>query len=80
MIRRIAVSLALVVFAACLIAGGFAADNPFSTAIGRALVAMAGTLVIGLVLGAMASRMMDEHLRQAAAKPKPPAGSGGKDR
>ncbi len=61
---RIAASLALVVFAVCVIAGMTAA-NGFSTIITRALLAMVVTLVIGLVLGAMAQKMLDENLAQA---------------
>ena len=64
---RIAASLALVVFAVCVIAG-MAAHNPFTTVITRALLAMVVTLVIGLVLGSMAQKMLDENLASEAAK------------
>ena len=75
--RRIAAAMSLVAFAVCLVAG-LEADNPLGTILARSLVAMAGTLVVGLVVGAMAQKMLDEHLtstRQAAAGP-PGTGSG----
>jgi NhaP-type Na+/H+ or K+/H+ antiporter len=61
MTTRIAATLALVVFAVCVIAG-MSAENGFTTVIVRALLAMLVTLIIGLVLGAMAQRMLDENL------------------
>lgn len=66
--RRIAASLALIAFVICLLIGGLEADNTFATTVGRALVAMAGTFVIGLVLGAMAQRMIEENLKREAEK------------
>jgi amino acid transporter len=67
---RIASTLALVVFAVCVIAG-IGAQNGFSTVIVRALLAMIATLIVGLVLGAMAQKMLDENLaaQKSAAKP-----------
>ena len=62
MVTRIAGALALLAFAVCLIVGGLGADNTFSTTVERALTAMAATMVIGLVLGAMARRMLEENL------------------
>jgi hypothetical protein len=59
--------MSLVVFAVCLMAG-LAADNPMATTLWRALVAMAGTLVVGLVVGAMAQKMLDEHLAQSRSE------------
>ena len=61
MTRRIAASLSLLVFAIFLIAG-MQASNPLATVLSRALVAMAGTMVISLAIGAMAQRMIDENL------------------
>jgi hypothetical protein len=61
---RIAAALSLVVFAVCVIAG-IVAENAFSTVVIRALLAMIGTLVVGLILGAMAQKMLDENLAQA---------------
>ena len=71
--RRLAASLSLLVFAICLIAG-IDSGNTLSTVLSRALVAMAGTLVVSMVIGAMGQRMLDENvakkedeLRQLAA-------------
>jgi hypothetical protein len=58
---RIAAVLALVVFAVCVIAG-IVAENAFSTVVTRALLAMLVTLVVGMVLGTMAQKMLDENL------------------
>jgi len=69
--RRIAAAMSLIAFAVCLVAG-IEADNPLGTILARSLVAMAGTLVVGLVVGAMAQKMLDEHLattRQAGKEP-----------
>ena len=70
MSRRIAAAMSLIAFAVCLVAG-IEADNPLGTILARSLVAMAGTLVVGLVVGAMAQKMLDEHLatRQAGKDP-----------
>ena len=42
--------------------------NPFSTTVLRALQALVGTLVIGLVIGAMAQKMLDENLQDEEKK------------
>ena len=76
MVRRIAAVMALVAFATCLVAG-IGADNTFATAVSRALAAMAGTFVVGLVVGAMAQRMLDENLAARATPAKPDAESAG---
>jgi hypothetical protein len=60
--RRIAAVCALVVFALCLVLG-MRAQNTFSTTVSRAMLAMAGTFVVGLVLGSVAQRMLDENLK-----------------
>jgi NhaP-type Na+/H+ or K+/H+ antiporter len=60
--KRLAGVSALVVFAFCLVLG-MRADNTFSTTITRALVAMAGTFVVGLLVGFVGQRMLDENLR-----------------
>ena len=60
MTRRIAGIGALLVFAVAVMAG-LEADNTFSTTISRALVAMGVTLVVGLIVGAMAQAMFDEN-------------------
>lgn len=76
--QRLAATLALVAFALCLLIGGMHAGNTFTTTVTRALAAMAGTWVIGMVLGIMAQRMLDEHvkierekLEKSEAKPEP---------
>ena len=69
MAQRIATSVALLAFAACLVAGTFGAGNPFTTTVLRALSAMAGTYVVGLVVGLMVRRTIDENLAATAAEP-----------
>jgi hypothetical protein len=63
MSQRIAAAASLLAFAVCLIAGAFQAGNPFTTVVSRALAAMAVTFVVGLVVGTMAQKMLDENLR-----------------
>ncbi len=58
---RLAASLALIAFATCLVMG-IVAENPFSTVILRALGALVVTLVVGLVLGAMGQKMLEENV------------------
>ena len=53
---RIAATLSLIAFAACLLIGMFQAENGFATIVQRALVAMVVTLFVGLVVGAMAQK------------------------
>lgn len=75
MIRRIAASMSLVAFAVSLLMG-LRADNPFGTIVANALLAMAATFGVGLVVGAMAQKMLDENLAAgAAAQPKDSAES-----
>jgi hypothetical protein len=62
MARRMAAALSMIVFAVCLLAG-LGAGNPPATILYKALVAMIGTLVIGLLLGAMAQKMLDENIK-----------------
>ncbi len=54
--------MSLVVFALCLLVGGVQAGNPFGTTVLRALAAMAGTFVVGLVVGLMAEIMLKESV------------------
>jgi UDP-N-acetylmuramoylalanine-D-glutamate ligase len=68
MIQRIAASLALTAFAVCLLVGGLDAENPFATTVWRALQAMFATLIVGLVLGAMAKAMIRENLDREKEK------------
>jgi NhaP-type Na+/H+ or K+/H+ antiporter len=65
--RRLAVVVALVVFAVCILSG-MAAENTFAETLRRALYGMFGTLVIGLVVGGMAQKMLDENARQLEKK------------
>ncbi|HVT88388.1 MAG TPA: hypothetical protein VHD56_06015 [Tepidisphaeraceae bacterium] len=62
MTQRIAAALSLIVFAVCVMAGT-SAGNPFTTVLSRALLAMAMTMVIGLVIGSMAQKMLDENVK-----------------
>ncbi len=73
MAKRMAGVLSIVVFAFCLLLG-LRAGNPFSTIVSRALVGMAGTYVIGLVLGGIAQRMVDENMRDEERKLRNPGG------
>jgi len=57
--QRLAAILALIAFAVCMLVG-LQADNSFTTTVGRALVAMFVTLVIGLVVGCMVQSMLRE--------------------
>jgi NhaP-type Na+/H+ or K+/H+ antiporter len=66
--QRMAACAALIAFALCLLVGAFGAGNSFSTVILRALVAMAGMYVVGLVLGLMARGMLEENLRDETRK------------
>ncbi len=65
--QRLAAILALLAFALCLYVGGFEAGNPFTTVVGRALVAMGGTYVVGLAVGSMGRRAIEENLAKPAA-------------
>jgi alpha-beta hydrolase superfamily lysophospholipase len=65
--RRLAAATSLVAFAVCLLLG-IAAENTLSTTLSRALVAMVGTLVVGLVVGAMGQRMLEENVKAVKAK------------
>ena len=77
--QKLASTLALLAFAACLYAGGVHAGNSFGATVQRALLAMLGTLVIGLIVGAMAQRMLDENLKLEEEKMKNESGSAPED-
>jgi NADH:ubiquinone oxidoreductase subunit 6 (subunit J) len=68
MVNRMAAVMALLVFVVCLVVGGIGADNTFETTVERALTAMAVTLVIGLIVGAMARKMLEENVKSEAEK------------
>lgn len=67
MARRLAVAVALVAFAVCLLCG-MTAENSFAEIIRRGLYAMVVTLVVGLVIGAAAQRMLNENLQALEKK------------
>jgi hypothetical protein len=67
MTNRLAGCCALVVFAFCLLLG-LRVGNTFSTTVSRALVAMAGTFGIGLMIGWIAQKMLDENIKSEEAK------------
>jgi putative Mn2+ efflux pump MntP len=60
--NRIAATTSLIAFAICLVMG-MVAENPFSTILLRALAAMGVTLIVGMVLGAMGQKMIEENIR-----------------
>jgi len=65
--RRLAVAVALLVFAVCLVSG-IAAENTFVETVRRALIGMFATLVIGLVVGTMAQKMLEENVADMGKK------------
>lgn len=73
--RRLAASLALLVFAICLIAG-MQSGNTLATVLSRSLIAMAGTMFIAWIVGAMAERMLEENLQDKERQLRE-AGAGG---
>ena len=75
MARRTAGILALLAFAVCLVAG-LDAGNSTATVLSNALLAMAGTFVIGLAVGAMAQKMLEENVSAEAARSEPPPPGG----
>lgn len=69
--QKVAAILAMLAFAMCMVIGGLQADNPFVTTVSRSLIAMAGTFVVGLVLGAMGQKMLTESISQKKVKELP---------
>ncbi|HEV2296764.1 MAG TPA: hypothetical protein VGR35_23180 [Tepidisphaeraceae bacterium] len=59
---RLAATLSFIVFALCLVIGRLQAGNPFATTVIRALAAMAGTFIVGLIVGLMAEIMLKESV------------------
>lgn len=59
--RRLAVAVALLVFAVCLVSG-MAAENSFAETVRRALIGMFVTIVVGLIVGAMGQKMLEENV------------------
>jgi hypothetical protein len=72
MVRRLAGCLALLTFAVC-IAAVLNAVNTAATILSNALAAMGVTFVVGLAVGAMAQKMLDENVAAAAARKAEPA-------
>jgi enoyl-[acyl-carrier-protein] reductase (NADH) len=60
---RLAAAMSLIVFAVCLVMG-IEADNPFSTTIERAMEGMGATLIVGMVVGAMGQKMIEESVNR----------------
>jgi NhaP-type Na+/H+ or K+/H+ antiporter len=79
MANRLAGVCALVVFAICLMLG-IQAGNSFSTTLSRALVAMAGTFGVGLAVGWVAQKMLDENLKTEEERLKSQSETAGDDR
>jgi threonine/homoserine/homoserine lactone efflux protein len=72
MVRRFAGCLALLTFAVCIVAG-LSAGNTAATVLSNALAAMGASFVVGLAVGAMAQKMLDENVAAAAARKAEPA-------
>jgi hypothetical protein len=70
--QRIAAISSIVVFTGCLVAGAFGAENTFVTAVERALAAMIVTLFVGLAVGWMAQKMVNENVAAALKTPAAP--------
>ena len=69
MARKIAAASALLVFAISVLLG-MNAQNTFSTTLIRALQAMGVTFILGLMLGAMTEKMMEENVNASQKKNK----------
>lgn len=69
MTRRIAASVALIAFGMSLVLG-LRAENSFVTVVGRALLALGVTFVIGLVVGVMLEKMLSENVKDVAGAEK----------
>ncbi len=79
MANRFAAVAALIVFALCLVLG-ISADNTFATTVSRALIALAGTFIISLLLGAAAQKMLDENIKSEEEKLKKQSSTPPEDR
>jgi type VI protein secretion system component VasK len=80
MAARIGAVAALLAFSVCVISGGVYGDNPLATTLSRALLAMGVTFVIGLVVGWMAQRMLEENVKTDRKTEIPQVESGEEDR
>ena len=63
----IATCFALVAFSASVI-GGLAVDNPALTILSRALGSMIACYILGVLIGTVAQRAIDEHIAQYKKK------------
>ncbi|MGH7178272.1 MAG: hypothetical protein ACREJC_12905 [Tepidisphaeraceae bacterium] len=68
MSQRIGAILSLIAFAMCLLVGVFEADNPMSTVLLRALAALVVMYFVGVIVGVMAQKMLEEKLRDESGK------------
>lgn len=66
MSKRLAAAASLIVFLVCLVSGT-RVGNSFGTTVGRAMLAMAVTLVIGLIVGGMIEAALTEKSAAAGA-------------
>ena len=64
---RLASTISLLVFVICLIAG-MGAGNSFGTTVSRALMGLVVTMGIGLIVGWMAQKMLEENLKFGSEK------------
>ncbi len=62
--RKVAAAASLLVFALCVVYGGFAAGNTLETTLARAMWAMAGAGAVAFVLALMAERMLRENVER----------------
>jgi putative Mn2+ efflux pump MntP len=67
MTKRLSGVMALIAFAFCLCVG-MRAGNPFSSTVGRAVVALFATLLLGMVIGTMGEKMLEENLKAQEEK------------
>ena len=67
MTKRLSAVMALIVFTFCLVVGS-RTGNPFSTTVGRAVVALFATLVLGMIVGTMGEKMLEENLKSHEEK------------
>jgi hypothetical protein len=75
--RIVAVTFALSGFAVAIIAG-LAAGNPASRVLGTAIIAMLVCNLVGIAIGAVAQRIVADHIAAYHGhRPLPGAGSGG---
>lgn len=61
MTRRLAACVALVAFALCMVQG-LVAENSFTTVVWRSLQALVVTLGVGLIVGVMLGKMLDDEV------------------